>query len=522
MAVSGSWDAPISRRQFVGLGGASAAMVVFGGASSLLPRARGATRFHSDPFSLGVASGDPTPDGVLLWTRLAPDPLHGGGMPARAVPVRWEVAGDERFRKVVAHGEQAARPELAHSLHVEVGGLRPGREYFYRFLVGSEASPVGRTKTAPTASALSPVRFAFASCQHYEHGFYTAYGHLAREDVDLVLHLGDYIYEFGPGEYRAPSGVARSYSAPEPTDLAGYRNRHAEHRSDDDLQEAHRVAPWVVTWDDHEVKDNYAGGHCAGVDPDVFHRRRQAAYQAYYEHMPLRPGAAPGPRGMRLYRRLDYGRLVRFNVLDTRQHRDTQAAIGSGAWDSRRRTLTGTAQERWLFRGLERSPARWNVLAQQIFFARRDADPGPRKHLMSDAWDGYPAARDRVSAALAAPATSNPVVLSGDVHSSWANDLLADYDDPRSKVIGTEFVGTSISSGGDGADADDGSASILRENPHIKFFDGRRGYVRCHVTEGEWRTDYRVVPYVSRRGAPVSTRASFVVHDGSPGLEAPA
>ena len=520
MPISGNWDGLMSRRRFVGLSGAGAAAVVFGGRPSFLSTATGTPRFRSYPFSLGVASGDPQADGVVLWTRLAPDPLEGGGMPRRAVPVRWEVADDERFRKVVARGDRLARPESGHSVHAEVEGLRPGREYFYRFTSGSESSAVGRTKTAPPAGTHHPLSFAFASCQHYEHGFYTAYRHLAEEDLDVVFHLGDYIYEYGPREYPSPSGAARTYSGPEPVTLAGYRDRYAEHRLDPDLQAAHKAFPWVVTWDDHEVKDNYAGAACAGIDPVVFARRRAAAYQAYYEHMPLRRASSPRPGGMRLHRRVDYGDLVSFNVLDTRQYRDPQAAVTSTAWQDPRRSLTGAAQERWLLRNLHRSRATWNVVAQQVFFARRDGRPGQGGKLMTDAWDGYPGARDRISAAFARPAVSNPIVLSGDVHSSWANDLLADYRRPESQVVGTEFVGTSITSGGDGTDQRDETADLLAENPHIKFFNGQRGYARCRVTEQEWRTDYRVVPYVSRQGAGISTRASFTVLDGRPGLEA--
>jgi alkaline phosphatase D len=235
--------------------------------------------------------------------------------------------------------------------------------------------------------------------------------------------------------------------------------------------------------------------------------------------MPLRRSAMPRPAGMTLFRRVDYGALASFNVLDTRQYRDDQAVFGSREWDRPGRTVTGAAQERWLLANLARSRARWNVLTQQIFFARRDCGSAAPNRLMSDAWDGYPAARARVSAALGRPGTSNPVVLSGDVHAGWANDLLADYADPDSKVIGTEFVGTSISSGGDGTDHRENTAAVLAANPHIKFFNGQRGYVRCRVTERQWQADYRVVPFVSRPGAGISTRASFVVESGRPGLE---
>ena len=519
MSISGNWDGTMSRRRFLGLGGACATGVVFANAASLLPRATGTPRFQTSPFSLGVASGDPTPDGVVLWTRLAPDPLNGGGMPARALPVSWEVADDEQFRRVVARGERLARPELGHTVHVELEGLRSGREYFYRFKSGAEMSPVGRTKTAAAPRSQHPLTFAFASCQHYEHGFYTAYRHLAEEDLDVVFHLGDYIYEYGPREYPSPSGPARTYSRPEPVTLDDYRDRHAEHRSDRHLQAAHQAFPWVVTWDDHEVKDNYAGAGCRGVDPAAFARRRAAAYQAYYEHMPLRRSSAPGARGMRLYRRLDWGQVARFNVLDTRQYRDPQTPVASAAWRNPARTLLGAEQERWLLHSLQQSRARWNVLAQQVFFVRRDRAPGPGGKLLTDAWDGYPAARQRISSALASSTASNPIVLSGDVHSAWASDLLADYGDPESRVIGTEFVGTSITSGGDGPDQRNETAAALADNPHIKFFSGQRGYTRCRVSNDAWQTDYRVIPFVTREGAEVSTRASFLVRHDTRGLE---
>ena len=272
----------------------------------------------------------------------------------------------------------------------------------------------------------------------------------------------------------------------------------------------------MVTWDDHEVQDNYAGLTCGRADPAAFRARRAAAYQAYWEHMPLRRRSRPGRKEMRIYRNLDYGRQVRFNVLDTRQYRADQAPAGTAAWRSDERSALGDAQERWLLDSLARSDARWNVVAQQIFFARRDCTPGSERDVQPDAWDGYPAARGRLTRAMGR--TVNPVVLSGDVHSNWANHVMDDYRDPRAKVVATEFVGTSISSGGDGQDQRPDLASLLSENPHVKFTNGQRGYVRCRVDAREWRTDYRVVPYVSRPGAGVTTRASFTVEHGRPGL----
>ena len=488
----------MSRRNFISMGGVGAAALTFGGVRSLLPVATGSDRFRSYPFTLGVASGDPEPGGVVLWTRLAPDPLEGGGMRPHPVTVRWEVAEDERWRRVVARGEEVARPAEGHSVHVEVQGLRPGREYFYRFIAGKEESPTGRTRTAPAPGSDAAVRFAFASCQHYEHGHYTAYKHLAAEDLDLVLHLGDYIYEFGPREYKAASGVARTYAAEEPTTLHGYRDRYAQHKLDPHLQAAHHAFPWVVTWDDHEVKDNYAGATCGQADPAAFRARRAAAYQAYWEHMPLRRRSRPGRSEMRIYRQIEYGRQVRFNVLDTRQYRADQQPAHTRGWGSAERSALGDAQERWLVDSLRSSGARWNVVAQQIFFARRDSMPGIARDVQPDAWDGYPAARARLTRAMRE--ATNPVVLSGDVHSNWANHVMDDYDDHDARPVATEFVGTSISSGGDGQDQRPDLASLLSDNPHVKFTNGQRGYVRCRVDEHEWQTDYRVVPFVSRPG----------------------
>ncbi len=525
MTISGNWDHRMTRRRALGVSGAGAAALVFG-AGPFTERSLAAPSFAAYPFSLGVASGDPAPRGVVLWTRLAPDPLDGGGMPAEAVPVRWEVATDERFRSVVARGTETARPELAHSVHVETTGLRPGAEYFYRFKAGREISPVGRTKTAPAAlSSPAELNFAFVSCQQYEHGYYTALRRLAEEDLDLVLHLGDYIYEYGPGEYVAPTGNVRDHSGPEIVTLSDYRNRHAQYRSDADLRAAHQAVPWVVTWDDHEVENNYADEIPEDdQDPVLFRERRAAAYQAYYEHMPLRLSSVPSGPDMRLYRRIGYGDLAAFNVLDTRQYRSDQAAGDglkppSAEQADPARTLTGAEQERWLLNGFARTQARWNVLAQQVFFAQLDFTPGDAESYNMDAWDGYLGSRDRVQAALQRFGVPNPVVLTGDVHANWANDLLADWSDPESAVIGSEFVGTSITSGGNGSDERADTDAVLAENPHIKFFNNLRGYVRCRVTPEEWRADYRVLPFVSEPGAAVSTRASFVIQDGLPGLQ---
>ncbi|UJA20355.1 twin-arginine translocation signal domain-containing protein [Thermoleophilia bacterium SCSIO 60948] len=517
----------IDRRRFLGLSGTTAAGVVLG-AGPYTERALAAPRFSDDPFSLGVASGDPLPDGIVLWTRLAPRPLADdgkGGMPDRKVEVRWEVASDERFRRVVRRGRTVARPELGHSVHVEVGGLRPAREYHYRFVVGSDVSPVGRTKTAPAfGSTVSELNFAFASCQQYEHGYFNAYRAMAKEDLDLVIHLGDYIYEYEAGDYVAPAGNVRQHKGGEITTLADYRQRHAQYRTDRDLQAAHAAFPFIVTWDDHEVDNNYADEIPEdGNSPLGFLKRRANAYQAYYENMPLRRSSVPRGPDMLLYRRLSYGTLAEFSVLDTRQYRDDQAngdgtKAPSPESTDPSRTLTGNRQERWLLNGLAESDATWNVLAQQVFYARQDRTFGTGETFSMDAWDGYPASRERISSFIAEQGVANPVVLTGDVHANWGNDILRDFEDPGSEVIATEFVGTSITSGGDGSDVRADTAQTLAENPHIRFFNNQRGYVRCRLTAGEWSSDYRVVPYVTQPGGQVATRATLTTEAGSPGI----
>lgn len=475
--------------------------------------------FTAFPFTLGVASGDPSPDGVVIWTRLAPDPTNGGGMPPMAVEVNWEVALDDRLSNVVMRGRASALPEWAHSVHVDVEGLMPDRWYWYRFRVGDTLSPVGRTRTLPRAgAAVERLRFAFASCQQYEMGHFTAFRHMATEDLSVIFHLGDYIYEGA----RA-AGRVREHLGPEIMTLEDYRNRHAQYKTDPDLQAAHASFPFIMTWDDHEVDNNYAGPLHERNDPvDAFLQRRTAGYQAYYEHMPLRVGSVPRGPWLQLYRRFSYGRLASFFVLDTRQYRTDQPcedgvkAPCSGVFDEKA-TLLGNEQERWLFEGVSGSKTRWNVMPQQVMMAPIDRAEGSEQRFAMDQWGGYDAARRRLMQFLSRRRLSNPVVLTGDVHSNWVNDLKVDLFDPRSPVVATEFVGTSITSGGDGVDQPPELSMILSENPFVKFHNQQRGYVVCEITPKTMRADFRVVEYVSRPGAPLQTRASFIVEDGRPG-----
>jgi len=519
----------IGRRRLLGHFGAGLAVAVGGPLFS--GRLWADPVFGEDPFSLGVASGEPAPDGVVLWTRIAPQPFHGGGMPMQAVPVRWQVAADERMASVVRSGEAIAHSEVGHSVHVEVGGLEPARDYWYRFQVGGEASPIGRTRTAPAPGAqLARLRFGVAGCQRYEDGLYTAYRHLADEQLDFVFHYGDYIYEHRSEGY-APEPGHLVRALPEPSDeiytLVDYRNRYAAYKADPDLQAAHASAPFLASFDDHEVDNDWAAEiDQDGTPPELFLLRRAAAFQAFYEHMPLRRSALPRGPDILAYRRIAYGRLAQVNLLDTRQHRSDQPCGGGGqsrascpAALEADRTMLGAAQEGWLQDGLAGSSAVWNVLAQQVVFMQRDrsGDPEATSYHM-DKWDGAVAARDRLLRFVQDHGIANLVVLSGDAHNHWAGELKADFDDPRSASLGSELVATSISSGGDGEDQRPGIAAVLAKNPHIAFYNNQRGYLSCEVTPELWRTHFRVVDYVSRPGAPLKTRKTLVVEAGRPGL----
>jgi phosphodiesterase/alkaline phosphatase D-like protein len=391
----------------------------------------------ADPFTLGVASGDPAPDGAVIWTRLAPEPLGDdglGGMPARAVDVEWEVSTDEAFTRIERRGTTTAAPESAHSVHVELAGLRPGADYFYRFRTAGYLSPAGRTHTAPEPGSLVPLTMCFASCAHYEQGWFTAYRRLAEEQPDLVVHLGDYQYEYAAGQ--TSSGRVRDHVGPETVTLANYRQRYAQYKTDPDLQAAHAAAPWLAVFDDHD------------------------------------PAA----------------------------------------------TLTGAQQERWLLDGFAQSGARWDILGQQVFFSQVELTPGPGRGFNPDAWDGYTANRDRIVAGIVDSPVRNAVVLTGDVHSHWAADVRERPDDPSSRLVATELVTTSISSGGDGSDSRDEIDAVRPENPDIRYFSNRRGYVRTRITPDEVRADFRVLPFVSSPGAPALTGVSFVVADRDPTL----
>ncbi len=491
------------------------------GVSRALPGcAQSAPRFAADPFALGVASGYPHPGGMVLWTRLM------GELAPAGIPVRWEIAADESMSKIVASGNAVAELDFAHSLRVEVKGLEPDRWYWYRFMAGDAVSQVGRTRTAPRLDAtVERLRFAFASCQQYEQGYYGAHRHIASDAPDLVAFLGDYIYESSWGRDHV-----RKHTGGEPYTLEDYRARYALYKSDPDLQSSHAACPWVVTWDDHEVDNDYADDRPEdGMPREQFLARRAAAYRAFYEHMPLPERMRPVGADMRLHTQLGWGKLGRFYTLDGRQYRSWQACVRRGrqggsslvdpgecrALGDPGRSMLGPAQERWLEGALAASESRWNFLAQQTRMAQFEQKPGPERRRWTDAWDGYPAARARLLGFLGERRIANPVVLAGDAHLFNVSDLKRDFDDPASPVVASEFLGTSISSQGWPQHRLD---ELLPENPHMKLLDARfRGYVRMEATAKSLRADLRVMDSVKAPGGACSTFATFAVEDGRPG-----
>ncbi len=508
---------------------ASALLAVPGSALPGLTGSASAATPKGTPFTLGVASGEPSPDGMVLWTRLAHDPLADdglGGMGTTHTEVEWELASDERFRKIVRRGRETTGPELGHSVHVELAGLSAGREYFYRFKVGSQVSPAGRTRTTPGGSSMAPFTMLFTSCSQYEHGYFTAYRRMAEEEPDLMLHVGDYQYEYAAGKYVAPGGNVRDHVGPETTTLANYRQRYAQYKTDADLQAAHAAAPWLVVFDDHEIENNWADDvrELPLDPPGDFPTRRAAGLRAYWENMPLRQAQRPKGQDMQLYRRVGWGGLTTFHMLDTRQYRGDQPCGDTFGTDCAARTddarsLPGSPQERWIADGFRRSRARWDVLGQQVFFSQVDFTPGPGRGFNPDAWDGYPGSRNRVVDSWVNGGARNLVVLTGDIHSHWAADIKQRFDDPASPVIGSELVSSSITSGGDGSETSSYIPGVLAENPHIRFYNNRRGYVRTRFSASEVRADFRVVPYVRKPGAPGETRESFVIEDRKAGLQ---
>jgi alkaline phosphatase D len=527
----------ISRRDFSRLAAATGvlALVPFGDAHSQV-------RFASPPFQLGVASGDPSADGFVIWTRLAPEPFDTAYLGQTIFEVAWEVAEDAAFARIAKQGVSWARPHLAHAVHVVVEGLQPGREYFYRFRLGRYESAVGRALTCPAPDAsIDALTFAFASCAHYEQGYFSAYRYMAEDRPDLILMLGDYIYEDAWGDRRV-----RLFDPAEAVTLTDYRRRYTQYRTDPDLQAAHAACPWLVTWDDHEVDNDYVGltsEHelCGGAAVrDAFPARRSAAYQAWYEHMPVRPSRLAPDMAVRIYGSVDWGRLARFYVLDTRQYRSVQVcpnlptvercdfersrkiliggAGGANFIDPHEpackaaladpsRTVLGDAQERWLDGALDESGAAWNFLAQNVLVMTVAEGTAESPRHYSDAWAGYPPARERFLASLVKHGTANPVVLTGDIHSFWVNEVA----NAAGRPVAVELVASSI------ATSTYDKSATLALNPGAKFHDGlHNGYVRCALRRDRLQAD---IVTIDDREDPRSRRqvaASFEVSSGDP------
>jgi alkaline phosphatase D len=480
---------------------------------------------RDDPFTLGVAAGAPRPDGFVLWTRLAPlseMPLGGDR------EVGYEVAEEPAFRRVVQRGLARAEAAFAHAVHLEARGLQPGRPYWYRFFLGPWASATGRATTAPEpGSAAGALRFGFCSCANYQHGYFAAYRHLAEEEPDLVLFLGDYIYE---SVDRSPAAIRPHSDGQAATTLALYRNRYAQYRRDPDLQRLHAAASCLVTWDDHEVQDDYAGPWSEDlVPPAEFLKRRAAAYQAFYEHMPLPDRSRPAGDSMRIHAALDWGDLLRIHLLDGRQYRSRGACYGPGKGGGHvetlqtcpeladpARSLLGQAQEQWLQRGLVAAPARWNVIAQAVLMARMQGTrPDGQRGAWTEAWDGYPEARKRLLTHLRDTKVANPVVLGGDNHAFWANDLKPDFDDEKAPAIATELIGGSITSHGPDYDA---TMKIVVQNPHVRFFESRkRGYAIADLTPARMEARFQAVADATDPASPKTTLARFVIENGKAG-----
>ncbi|RYY27161.1 MAG: alkaline phosphatase [Sphingomonadales bacterium] len=509
-----------NRRRLLLVGGQAALLATLARAPAMA-----APKFLEDPFSMGVASGDPTPDGFVIWTRLAPKPLEqNGGMPAKAVKVRWEVAEDDRFRKILLAGKALARPELAHSVHVEVAGLRSYRRYWYRFMVDGIPSDTGTARTAPAADVMvERLRIAVAGCQNYQAGLFTAWRHISEEaDLDFVYHYGDYIYEGKSAATPVPGRppVVRRHPGEEVYSLDDYRQRYALYKIDPDLRAAHAAAAFLSSYDDHEVDNNWSGEwDDDGTPPEIFKLRRAAAMQAWYEHMPVRLSQLPRDGVQRMYRRLDYGRLMRVNILDKRTYRSIRLCEKPGDRNCLEQrdqpdTMLGDVQERWLGEGLN-SGAVWNVLGLGgiVMPFDRSVQKIPSKGY--DNWMGYPDARERLVGMIRERKLTNVVITGGDSHMFFIGNVPSRRDDLASAPAAAELHATSISStssNGVPIGADPRAAT----NPHMSMIHDQRGYLLFDVTAKAWNASARVVDQALTPGGTVSTLARFVVKPDRP------
>ncbi|MCM8531778.1 MAG: alkaline phosphatase D family protein [Lentisphaeraceae bacterium] len=514
------YESGISRRLFLSYTAALSALPWLGvGCASF----RHDEKFETTPFTLGVASGDPDHEGMVLWTKLAPKPLQiDYGMPLDSyAEVKWEIATDEAFKNIVQSGSEVANPQLGHTVHVETEGLDSDSWYWYRFHCGDYTSSVGRTRTMPLPSA-SPdkLKFAVTSCQNYEQGLFSGYDQMIADDVDFVVHLGDYIYE-----YAGKENQVRKHIGTEIENLAQYRQRYAQYRSDPLLQKIHSHCPWLVTWDDHEFDNNCAGdiSEKKGVDKVLYLQRRAAAYQAYYEMMPLRKRSVPSGPDMQLYRQVNFGQLANFYILDTRQYRtdqpngDGKKPLNDKALDPKN-SLLGKNQKSWMYKSLLGSQAKWNVLAQQVMMGTVNTQRKKGKGAVysMDQWSGYIAERNDIMRFMSDRNIDNPVVLTGDIHCNWANELRVDDLKNEEKIVASEFVVTSLTSGGNRSQGTSTANIYKANNAGVKFYNEERGYILCELSSDKWVSHYKTTNDVLKPGGKTSIRSSYMVNAGNP------
>jgi alkaline phosphatase D len=480
--------------------------------------------FEKDPFALGVASGSPTPNSVVLWTRLlAANPMRNpwGDTP---VAVRWELSTQQDFAIVQQSGEAVALPQLAHSVHVEPEGLQSNQTYFYRFRVGNYQSPIGKTRTTPTVgSRVDALKFAVASCQRYHSGAFAAYAHMLNDNPDLVLFLGDYIYEMG-----ATTSEARGTWAYAARTLTDYRSLYELAKSDRHLQAMHAACPWLVIWDDHEVLNDYAGGPIRAGETGRTARHMSWGYQAWYEHMPVSTKAlTAGVTGLvergaetRIYSAVSWGNLARFYLLDMRQYRSAHVDCGIAKafkpdecadWKNPERTMLGKEQERWLDEQLKASQAyRWNLLAQTTVMSQYTL-PVFGGSAWSDGWDGYPVSRTRLLNDLQKNQTRNPIIFGGDIHQNWVSHV------KQQNYAVPEFVMTSVTTPSFGPVTAEEMKALA---PDCLYTDRhRRGYGLVQIDHQKIQIELRGMEAVVRENSPIQTIAKFEVQDQSSNIK---
>lgn len=513
----------LTRRQLLQYASAFAAQSFFS-ASQVI--AESTKKISDYPFKLGVASGDPSSEGFVLWTRLIAEIYDSQSLPEKNISVKWQVSDTENMRKIIQSGTVQAKPGNAHSVHVDVYGLQADREYYYRFICNDEESPIGRARTLPLKNArVDHFKFAFASCQDISNGYFAAYRDMVKQDPNLIIHTGDYIYEsiYKDGTRRIP--VANAIS------LDDYRNLYSRYRLDAHLQAAHASCPWLSIWDDHEVENDWGGQYSESIeDQQIFLNRKIAAFKAYYEHMPLRLYSRfskdNAKDNARIYQRTNIGDLIEFNLLDCRQFRDpppckdehgnviNYTSLCNEA-TSTSRSMLGDEQEAWLLRGYGTSGARWNTLVQTAPMGPFDFEKGKGTTYKMDGWDGYGATRQRILDHIVENKITNPVAIGGEIHAFYSGVVRHDPFSADSPSVLSELITTSVTSGGGGDERYRNTLDLFNENTFARFFENRlRGYMLCDVNDKEWQTRMQVVKNVNDPNSSVDTLNTLTISDG--------